>query len=32
MSQFGLAEQDPIWDDRKQCLHDKAASTIVVRA
>jgi uncharacterized RDD family membrane protein YckC len=22
----------PLWDDRKQCLHDKAASTIVVRA
>jgi uncharacterized RDD family membrane protein YckC len=22
----------PLWDGRKQCLHDKAASTIVVRA
>ncbi len=21
----------PLWDDKKQCLHDKAASTIVVR-
>jgi len=21
----------PLWDDRKQCLHDKAGSTIVVR-
>jgi uncharacterized RDD family membrane protein YckC len=21
----------PIWDSRKQCLHDKAASTVVVR-
>ena len=22
----------PLWDDKNQCLHDKAASTIVVRA
>lgn len=22
----------PLWDDHKQCLHDKAASTVVVRA
>ena len=22
----------PLWDNRNQCLHDKAASTIVVRA
>ena len=22
----------PLWDDKKQCLHDKAGSTIVVRA
>ena len=22
----------PLWDSHKQCLHDKAASTIVVRA
>ena len=22
----------PLWDSNKQCLHDKAASTIVVRA
>lgn len=21
----------PLWDDKKQCLHDKAASTVVVR-
>jgi len=22
----------PLWDDKHQCLHDKAASTIVIRA